>query len=226
MKKIMLAFVFMSGFLMNAQEVVPGVTVSGEGIVYVKPDQVIVNIGVEHTGDYVMEVKKQTEESVDNVIDFLKKAGIPEKNIQTQYIRLDQQYEYQTKTYHFSSRQSISVKIEHIENYEEILTGLMDAGVNRINGVEFKSSEAEKYERQARIKAIKNAKAKAEEYATALGQKIGKAIIITDVSSPIQRINTSMAFKAMDATESGNQDSIAPGQVAISTNVTVTFSLF
>lgn len=226
MKKVIVVFALMAGFLMNAQEVVPGVTVSGEGTVYVKPDQVIVDIGVEHTGDYVMEVKKQTEEAVDSVIDFLRKAGIPEKNIQTQYIRLDQQYEYQTKTYHFSSRQSISVKIENIADYEEIITGLMDAGVNRISGVQFKSSEVDKYETQARIKAIKNAKAKAQEYATALGQKIGKAMIISDVSSPIQRINTQMAFKAMDAIGSGNQDSIAPGQLAISANVKVTFSLF
>lgn len=225
MKKVMLVFAVMAGFLMNAQEAVPGVTVSGEAIVYVKPDQVIINIGVEHTGDYVMKIKQQTAESVNNIIDFLRKEGIPEKNIQTQFVRLDQQYEYETKTYHFSSRQAISVKIENIKNYEKILAGLMEAGVNRINGVAFGSSERDKFEAQARIKAIKNAKAIAEDYAGALGQGIGKAIIISDVSSPMLRMNSAMAFKAMDVMEGGNQDSIAPGQLAISANVTVTFNL-
>lgn len=225
MKKVLLVFAVMTGFLMNAQEAVPGITVSGEGTVYVKPDQVIVNIGVEHTGDYVKEVKEQTEEAIDNVIDFLRKAGVDEKNIQTQYIRLDKQYEYQTKTYHFSSSQSISIKIENIENYEKILTGLMDAGVNRINGVEFKSSEADKYIAEARVKAIKNAKEKAQDYAGALGQKVGKAIMISDGSAPIQRVNRLMAFKAMDIVGAESKDSIAPGQLAISANVTVTFNL-
>lgn len=223
MKKVILIFAVMTGFLMNAQEIVPGVTVSGEGTVYVKPDLVVVNIGVEHKGDYVKKVKQETENAVDQVIDFLKKEGIPDKNIQTQYIRLGQQYEYKTETYTFSSSQSISVKIENIENYEKIVAGLMEAGVNQINGVEFRSSEIEKYQAQARIAAVKNAKTKAEAYAGALGQEIGKAISISDVSTPVQRM-ASVAFKTMNV-ESGSPDHIAPGQLAVSENVTVTFNL-
>lgn len=224
MKKVILIFAVMTGFLMNAQEIVPGVTVSGEGTVYVKPDVVVVNIGIEHKGDYVKKIKEATENAVDNVIDFLKKEGIPDKNIQTQHIRLGQQYEYKTETYTFSSSQSIAVKIENIENYETILAGLMEAGVNQLNGVEFRSSEIKKYKAQARIAAIKNAKAKAEAYAGALGQEIGKAIVISDISNPVHRL-TSVAFKTMDAAESASPNHIAPGQLTVSENVTVTFNL-
>lgn len=227
MKKLMLVIALSTGFLMNAQEFTPGVSVSGEGTVYVEPDQVVVNIAIENQGDFVKEVKKQTEDSVDKVLDFLKKKGIPAKNIQTEYIHLDKQQDYQTKTQHYSSRQAISIKIENIENYEEILTGLMEAGVNRINGISFKSSQAETLEAQARAKAVKDAKAKAEDYATALGQKIGKAMAISDVSGQIRPVYAEMAFKSMDAASGGGQkDTIAPGQLAITANVTVLFSLY
>lgn len=223
MKKVMLALAVMIGLAMNAQEAVPGITVSGQGTVYVKPDQVVVNFGVEHTGDFVKEVKKQTEESVDNIIDFLKGFGIPNQNVQTQYVRLNKEYEYKTKTYHYSSSQAISVKIENIADYEKIIAGLMEAGVNRINSVSFTSSELEKYETQARIKAIQEAKAKAEDYAEALGQNVGKAIIINDVNRN-PRVYSQMNFKAA-AVESDSKDTIAPGQLFITQKVTVTFNL-
>lgn len=228
MKNLLLTVaLFGLSFASTAQTVVPGVTVSGEGVVYVKPDQVIVNVAVEHSGDYVEKVKQQTEKDVDAVIDFLKKQGIPSKNIKTEYIRLNQQYDYPTKTYNYSSTQGISIKIEQIENYGTILTGLMNAGVNRINGVQFKSSEAEKYEAQARKKAILNAKTKAEDYAGALDQKIGKATVISDVENSYRPVYTTMEFKAMDsAAGSANQDVIAPGQLAITAKVTVTFNLY
>ncbi|HET8810899.1 MAG TPA: SIMPL domain-containing protein, partial [Flavobacteriaceae bacterium] len=113
MKNLLLTVaLFGLSFASTAQTVVPGVTVSGEGVVYVKPDQVIVNVAVEHSGDYVEKVKQQTEKDVDAVIDFLKKQGIPSKNIKTEYIRLNQQYDYPTKTYNYSSTQGISIKIE------------------------------------------------------------------------------------------------------------------
>ena len=225
MKKLLLITALFAGFLMNAQEFAPGVNVTGEGTVYAVPDEVLVNFGVENQGDYVMQVKEQTENAVDQILDFLKKKGVPEKNIQTEYIRLDKQYDYQSKTYHYSSRQEISLKIENIKNYEEILTGLMGAGVNRINGVIFQSSEIEALKSQARKKAVLNAKKKAEEYAGALGQTIGKAKAISDMTGGPQPIYRAMAFKESADASGGNKDTIAPGELAVTAQVNVLFVL-
>lgn len=225
MKKVIVALAILTGFMANAQSPVPGVTVSGEGTVYVNPDQVVVNFGVENKGDFVKEVKSQTETAVDKILKFLDKAGIESKDIQTQYVRLNKVYDYQTKVYEYSSSQSISVKIVDIEKYEEIITGLMEAGVNQISNVTFGSSKVEEYETQARIKAVQNAKKKASEYAEALGQKIGKAMIITDAQNT--RVFTPrLAFKVQtEADVSDEKDFLAPGQLAVSANVRVTFTL-
>lgn len=226
MKKVLLITALFTAFFMNAQEMITGVNVTGEGTVYAVPDEVVINIAVENQGDFVMEVKQQTENSVDKILDFLKKKGIPEKNIQTEYIYLDKQYNYQSKIYHYSSRQAISVKLENLANYEEILTGLMDAGVNRINGVIFQSSQIETLKSQARKKAILNAKKKAGEYAAALNQEIGKARAISDISSGAQPIYRAMAFKTESADASGgSKNTIAPGELEVTAQVNVLFSL-
>ncbi len=226
MKKVVLIVFFFTGLLMNAQEMITGVNVSGEGTVSVVPDRVLVYFAVENQGDFVLKVKKQTEDAVNQVLDFLKKEGVPAKNIQTEYINLDKQYDYQNKTYHYSSRQAISVKIDDIADYEKILTGLMESGVNRIDRVTFQSSQMETLKSQARKKAVLNAKKKAEEYAAALGQSIGKARAISDLSNTVQPIYGAMAFKTeMEDSSGGNKSIIAPGEIEITAQVNVLFSL-
>lgn len=227
MKKVVLIAAIVVGNIAAAQEVISSsVNVTGEGIVYAIPDEVVINFAIENQGDYVMKVKEQTEIAVDKVLDFLKKQAIPAKNIQTEYVHLNKQYDYPTKTYHYSSRQAISVKIQQIKNYEKILTGLMEAGVNRIENVSFQTSNLEVLKSQARKEAILNAKKIAEEYATTLGQHIGSAISISDLSVNPQPIYRTMAFKEMAMDSSGGErNTIAPGQLTITEQVNVHFRL-
>ena len=60
------------------------------------------------------------------------------------------------------------------DNYEDILTGLINNGVNTVQGIEFHTSELRKYRDQARAMAIKAAREKADAMASELGVKRGK----------------------------------------------------
>ena len=119
-----------------------------------------------------------------------------------------------------------SVFLKDLSKYDEITTGLNDAGVNSIQGVEFKSSKMETYEREARKKAMENAKQKAADYVSVLGQKVGKALLITDNSQsyypqPMYKGNV----MAMAADASATRETLAVGEIEINTNVSVTFAL-
>ncbi len=106
------------------------------------------------------------------------------------------------------------------------MMGLNDAGINSIQGVEFKSSKMEDYEREARKKAILNAKQKANDYVSVLGQKVGKAILITDNSSvhvPQPYFKGNMMAMAAEADSS--RETLAIGEIEIITNVSVVFAL-
>lgn len=210
-----------------AQEQPKGIMVSGKGTVHVVPDQVLIKVRVEHKGDDARKVKRQTDKDVDAILKFLKrKKNINPKQIQTEYLRLDKNYDYNSKTYDYKANQAISIELKNIDDYEEIISGLMDSGINRIDGIQFKSSKKEEYQSKARIAAIKNAKMKAEEYASALGQKVGKAQLISENN----RGGAQPVFKTLQmaapSNDSANRETLAVGEMDITARVNVTFTLY
>ena len=227
MKSILILFAALGTFAMQAQQMPnpPMVMVTGEGSVKVTPDQVVIKSRIEHTGDDAQQVKKQNDEVVDKVIKYLKSEGVEEKNIQTDYVNLNKNYNYDNKTYTYVANQAISITLEDLKNYEKIMSGLLKAGLNRIDGVQFKSSEMEKYETEARKLAVLNAKSKASEYAAPLNQSIGKAISISEIETnnfpPMYRANEMMKASA----DGAQQETIAPGELEVTAKVNVGFEL-
>ena len=172
------------------------------------------------------EVKTLNDEVVDKVIKFLKKSGIPATDYKTNNVSLYKSYDYEKKKYNFQASQSLTILLKDLSKYDDVMMGLNDAGVNSINGVEFKSSKIEDYEREARKKAMLDAKQKAQDYVSVLGQKVGKALLITDnsqayIPQPMYKGN----MMAMAADSGGQRETLAVGELEIITNVSVTFAL-
>jgi len=228
MKKIILMLTIMTTVAMQAQDKViqPQISVSGEGKVKVVPDEAIISIAVETKGEESAKVKKENDASIDKVLKFLKSTKIDQKNIKTERVSLYPQYDYQKKkNYHFAS-QTISIHLKDLSKYETIMSGLIEAGVNRVNGVTFQSSEIEKLKSEARKLAVADAKKKAQDFAEALGQKVGKAIVVSDNSQPVY--NPPMYRNVMmEAKMEGDmsQETLAIGEMEINTNVNITFVL-
>ncbi|SFF59945.1 hypothetical protein SAMN04488033_101289 [Salegentibacter agarivorans] len=226
MKKLILLMAVITGFGMQAQnDTNPGIHVTGEGVVKVAPDKVTIKSQIEHEGQSATSVKSQNDEVVNKVIKYLKSEGIAEKNINTNYINLNKRYNYNDKTYTYVANQAISITLEDISKYESIMKGLLENGLNGINGIEFESSAIEKHKAEARRKAVLNAKEKAEALAKPLGQTVGKAYKISEGSSNnYQPVYGAMRIKG-SADEASNQETMAPGEMEISIDVNVSFQL-
>ncbi len=227
MKKSIIILLTLVATSMNAQESkpVPQISVSGEGKVKVAPDQVVISLGVQNTGKDAAEVKKLNDETVDKVVKYIKKFGIATSDFQTTNVSLYKSYDYEKKKHNYQASQSITVTLKDIKKYDELMMGLVDTGINTINGVEFKSSKLEEHKVTARKQAVLDAKKKAEDFASALNQKVGKAVMITDNSQPVYQPpmfrNVMMKAEAMDA----SQETLAIGEIEIITNVNVSFLL-
>ncbi len=211
---------------MTAQQIAqPTIDVSGIGIVRVVPDEVTINIRVENTGENTKDLKQQNDATVNQVLKFLKKMNISDKDVQTEYMNLTKNYDYNSKTYTFAANQAISIKLRDLKKYENLMNGLLDTGINRIDGVEFSSSNKDALESQARKKAVENAKMKATEYVSVLNQNVGKAVSISEFrNSGEPRPMYKMAMAEMDSSGSQSQ-SIALGEMEIQTTVNVSFLL-
>lgn len=225
MKQITTLLIVLISTLMIAQTTPqPTVDVTGVGIVNIVPDHVTVSVRVENTGKDARVVKQLNDAAISEVLAFVKSMKINEKDIQTEYIRLSKNYEYNTKTYNYAANQSMKIKLRDLSKYENLMNGLLESGINRIDGVTFSSSEIKQLESQARKNAMLNAKMKAAEYAGALNQTIGKALSISEFSQGNPSPPMYRKAMAMSDGASGGE-TIAPGELEIRVTVNVSFVL-
>ncbi|MDX1761464.1 MAG: SIMPL domain-containing protein [Christiangramia sp.] len=201
------------------------VNVTGEGLVKVEPDEVLIKSRIEHEGNSAAEVKRQNDEVVNKIFKYLKSQNIDEKDIKTEYLNLNKRYDYNDKTYTYVANQAISIHLKDLKDYEKIMKGLLENGLNRIDGIQFKSSEMEKYEKEARKLAVLDAQNRAKELAQPLGQEIGKAISISEMDynsyQPVYRMDEAVEMSA----SKGSQQTIAPGELEIKIKVSIGFEL-
>jgi len=228
MKKIALVvFVFvtaLAGAQVTQQNQQPQINVSGEGKIKVTPDLVDITIGVENTGADAAEVKKKNDATIDAVIKYLKSIKLASEDYQTQRVNLDRNYDSNKKKYSYIASQTIVIHLKDISKYDTMMMGLVDAGVNNIQGVEFKTSKQTQYESEARVKAVAQAKQKASDYAGALSQKVGKAIVVTD-NTQIYYPQPMRAMKFESADSAMPKETLAIGEITVTASVNISFEL-
>ena len=229
MKKTVLILAFIFSFLAQAQEIkqLPLISVNGEGKIKVVPDEVAISVSVESKGTKAVDVKKENDIKIDAILKFIKKMSLDKKDYQTERVSLNDQFDYMKKKHNYVATQTISINLKDLLKYDELMEGLMDAGINNINNVRFSSSKLEFYKSEARKLAIKEARLKAEDYVSVLGQKVGKAFTITDNSQNYYPVNNRHVMEmSKDAgSESQSQETLAVGEIDIIVNVQVSFLL-
>lgn len=232
MKQTIIILSMLFGTLCQAQEIknIPMINVSGEGKVKTEPDQALISIAIESKGSSAVEVKKENDEKMDAILKSIKKANISKEDFQTQRVTLNPSYDYVKKKSNYTASQSISILLKDLSKYDALIQELVGEGINRINSVEYKTSKLTQLQSDARKLAIKDAKAKAEDFVSVLGQKVGKAIFISDDSSnsnPRPIMYATMKSSAMVASESDTnyKETIAIGEIEIIVNVSVSFLL-
>jgi uncharacterized protein YggE len=225
MKNLRTLLVLLVSTIITAQNIPPPtVDVTGEGIILVVPDEVTISVRVENTGNEVRPLKTMNDQIVNDVLQTIKRLGIEDKHVQTEYVRLSKNYQHNTKTYNYSANQTISIYLKDLQKYEPLMDGLMTSGINRIDGISFSSSKEKELKSQARKKAVENAVMKATEYVGVLNQKIGKAVSISESQNSIAPQPMFKAM-AMDVVSAGTKQTLAPGELEIRAIVNVRFIL-
>ncbi|MDI5896321.1 MAG: SIMPL domain-containing protein [Flavobacterium sp.] len=228
MKKALLILSVLFISMSYGQEVkqVPQINVSGEGKVKVIPDQATIAVTVETKGNNAKDVKKQNDEKIDAVLKFIKKMNLAPADYKTQRVSLNPQYDYEKKKHSYNATQTIEILLRDLSKYDELMEGLVDQGINRIDNVTFQSSKLAQYQSEARKLAMKDAKLKAEDYVSVLGQKVGRAMTISDNSQTYYPQPMYAAMKTMESSDaSAPRETLAVGEINITANVTVSFIL-
>ena len=227
MKKALLILSILFISVSYGQEIkqVPQISVSGEGKVKVVPDQASITVTVETKGNNAKDVKKQNDQKIEAVLKFIKKMNLAPADYKTQRVSLNPQYDYEKKKHSYNATQTIEIVLKDLSKYDELMEGLVDEGINRIDTVVFESSKLAQYQSEARKLAMKEAKLKAEDYVSVLGQKVGRAMIISDNSQNYSPQPMYAAMKMEMSDTSDSRQTMAVGEINITANVMVSFIL-
>ncbi|HEY4651917.1 MAG TPA: SIMPL domain-containing protein [Pontibacter sp.] len=228
---MLLGLLIVSLMQVQAQQQVlpPLVSVTGVGEVRVQPDQVVLSMGVEVREKTLEQARKQADAKAAAIISYLKKQGVSEKDIQTSFMSVYPIYtsgEYGKASPDFyTAQKTMTVLVRKLNKFDDLMSGLYGAGVNRVDGVSFQVTDIEKYRAEARKKAVANAKQKATTLTSELGAKTGRVYAINETTTggrPMPIYAESAMMKTMnDAAADG--PSIAGGEVIVTSNVSVSF---
>ena len=162
----------------------PHLDVSATGVSNIAPDQATVSAGVVQQGKTAREAMIGNATLMTTVFEELEAAGIPKNNITTSQLSLQPQYNYRNQSkptvIGYEARNMVTVKSDDIDGVGPMLDALVRAGVNNINQVRFSVKDPKAARDQARENAIKDARAKAENMASAAGVKLGALLSINE----------------------------------------------
>lgn len=238
---VLSAFAFFSLFTPPAltQDFLPRprlISVTGTAEVNVPPDEVVLDLGVESRDKDLSVAKAQHDHRVKKLLAEARSAGVGEKNIQTSTLQMRPDYseEKVPRFLAYEVSQTIQVTLKDLSKYEHLITKLLEAGVNRVDSVEFLVAEPRKYKDEARAKAIKAAREKATAMGAELGQTIGKPWDISEdgfngvfaqTNSFQNRFSYFQNSSSSDRSPETQESTVAPGEVSIRASVRVSFQL-
>jgi uncharacterized protein YggE len=222
----------------------PQISVSGSAEVKVVPDEIRLSVGVETRDQNLDVARRQNDERIASALAFLKDAGVKDKDVQTDFISVMPDYDYNSshvKPVAYIVRKSIEIRVTAITNFEGIVTGLLTNGVNYIQGIDFRTSQLRKHRDQARELAIKAAREKADAMALALGVKRGKVSNITvndwsggwggyqnrwgaqwGINGQVQNVQNLGALSDSAGTDTA-AETFSVGEISVSATVNVSF---
>jgi uncharacterized protein len=210
------------------------ISTTGESIVFVVPDEAIVNFGVETFNLDLDKAKSENDERSAKLLLAIKALDIDAKYIQADTLNIEIQYRdrgHPTQGIEgYFARRMYCVNLKNIKLLEKLVDVALKNGANRLIGFDFKTSELRKHRDQARKMAIQAAKEKAIHLAGEVDMKVGKPRTIGEGYSGYSGYrgwNSQMSQNAMQAVDDGGEGgaTLPLGQIAVRATISVTFDL-
>lgn len=201
-----------------------GVSVFGSAGVVAAPDLARLRVAIAQTRPRPGDAFEATRTGVNQVREVLRRHEIPDTAVFTSRLDLRSSWNYdnERKLLGYECTASFVIELRALDILEALLVDVVEAGANQVDDVEFDVSSRKDLRAQARRAAVAAAREKAELYAEAAGARLGPVIHIQDVD----RDQDTTSFGAHSAAKSSNgEGGLAPGQIGITAEVALGFSL-
>lgn len=216
------------------------ISVSGTGEVVAAPDIATFSFSVTQEAPSVPEAQKKATDAMNAILAYVKKSGVADNDVKTLSYNIYPRYEYHATAdaapnYYGQGKQilaayvvsqSIQIKVRKLDQAGALLSGIGEFGATDVSGLQFSIDKQTDVERQARDKAIADAREQANILARSLGVSVVRIVSFNESNGgypmPIYYAKDSRAM-GMGGAESA--PSIPSGENKIVSNVTVTYEI-
>jgi uncharacterized protein len=202
------------------------ITVTGTGAVSGTPDQLILSMGVQTSGSSVSSALQRANQAVRAVTRALTRTGVRSSDIQTSGLSIQPDYTSNSAVpAGYGVSESIDVTLRALATAGTQISDAARAGGNAtvVDGVSLNLNDSGSLLAAARTRAVADARAKAAQYAKALGRSLGPVVNMSE-QSPVQSFPMDAAGAAPSAA-TPSPVPVHPGSQQVSVTVTVVFAL-
>lgn len=165
------------------------ISVSGMGEVFAVPDRATFSVTIREEAKEVADAQEAATKKSNDIIAYLKGAGVEEKDIKTISYNVNPKYEYsqgvctqfscppsRQTLIGFEVYQSLEVKVQDPKKAGDLLSGVGGKGASEVSGLSFTIEDEDALKAEAREMAIKEAREKADELASQLGVNVVRVV--------------------------------------------------
>ncbi|MEK7541237.1 MAG: SIMPL domain-containing protein [Patescibacteria group bacterium] len=243
------SFAFAFSYLVSAREMkgtgapTRQIAVSGEGKVSVRPDIATVRASVITQAATVGDAQNQNSARSGAVMEFLKRQGIEDHDIKTAGYTVVPQYEYDPpcvvplgrvssrcpparppRISSYEVRNTTEIKVRDLAQVDAVLEGVVTAGANQVDALQFGIDDEEAVKAEARREAIEDAMKKAKILTRDLHIRLKRIISFSESGQggPIFSYALKGGFGGEQALPSATPQ-VAPGEQEVRSQVTITY---
>ncbi|CAH0497373.1 SIMPL domain-containing protein [Novosphingobium sp. CECT 9465] len=211
-------------------------SVAAEGKSTRTPDLAVFSAGVTTQAKTAGEALTENAGRMTAVIASLRKAGIAERDIQTSNLSVNPVYGQPKRMPDGSMEQQdpviigyqatnqVSVRQRKLDSYGKVIDTLVANGANQVNGPSFQIDNSDAAMDEARIEAMKKARARADLYAKAAGLRVVRVLTISENAgwSPPQ---PQVMFARAEMAGAPKSSPVAAGELEMTVTINVTYEL-
>ncbi len=222
--KIYLVLALLTTSTAWAQPAEHSITVQGVGELKVDNSQATVNASVTTKHLDANQALMNNNDTINQMIAELNGVGISSDDITTSQFSFQPDYRWENSSYVFHGytvTNGLEVTINAIGSVGSVLNLLVDTGATRVNAVRFGSEDVSAIRQQALVKALADARLKAEVIAQTTGVTLGGVIRVHLSSS--SHMPPSHFNDVGEASLAASPVPIAPGENTIREQVSVSY---
>jgi hypothetical protein len=204
------------------------ITINGEGKVSAKPDIATVSLGVQTDGATVKDTQTQNTTKMNAIIAAIKALKVEDKDIQTSNYNIYPRYDYSNGRQNiigYSVSQNVEVKVRNLDGVGDVLAKAGELGANQVGGVQFTIDDPKALQADARLKALADARKKADDVSAQLGLTVVKVVTFSESSGNVSPPIMYDAMKSLAGAVPAPSPTIEAGSLDVTSDVSVTFEV-